>query len=154
VTKRVPIVTADSQGADEALDLIRRLAVDVGPRRPCSHEEKRAAQLLERWLDERRVAAECEHFDGYASFGYPYALIMGAALAGGLLQRRGRRLGDVLAAASLAVAALEGDLRVTPLSDLLSSAGRVSTSSERSMRPVKAVKPSASAPIWIRHGPA
>ena len=120
MTEKAELVRAGPEGVDEALELIRRLAVHVGPRRPCSHEEKRAAQLLERWLDERRVAAECEHFDGYASFGYPYALIVGAALAGGLLQRRGRRLGDVLAAASLAVAALEGDLRVTPLSDLLS----------------------------------
>src|SRR4051812_17555624 len=100
MTEKAALVRADPEGVDEALELIRRLAVDIGSRRPCSHEEKRAAQLVERWLDERRVAAECEHFDGYASFGYPYALIMGAALGGGLLQRRGRRLGDVLAAAS------------------------------------------------------
>jgi acetylornithine deacetylase/succinyl-diaminopimelate desuccinylase-like protein len=112
-------VATHSQTVEETLDLIRRLAVDIGPRRPCSDEEKQAAELLERWLGEHGVTAERESFDGYASFGHPYALIMGAALVGGLLQRRGRRLGDVLAAVSLAIGALEGDLRFTPLSDLL-----------------------------------
>jgi Peptidase family M28 len=113
-------VALDSRGTDEALDLIRRLAIDIGPRPPCSDEESKAAQLLERWLHERGVTATREPFDGYATFGYPYGLIMGVALAAGLLQRGGRWLGDLLAAASLATAALEGDLRVTPLSDLLS----------------------------------
>jgi acetylornithine deacetylase/succinyl-diaminopimelate desuccinylase-like protein len=113
-------VTVDPQGAGDALDLIRALSVDVGPRRPCSAEEKAAAELLERWLTERGVAAEREPFRGYATFGQPYALIMMAALAGALLQRRGRRLGDLLALESLVVGALEGDLRVAPLSRLLS----------------------------------
>jgi hypothetical protein len=117
---RVQAVAVDSHGAGEALGLIRALSVGIGPRRPCSPEEKAAAKLLERWLEERGVDAWREHFAGYSSFGYPYALIMGAALAGGLLQRRGRRLGGVLPAVSLAVAAIEGDLRMTPLSDLLS----------------------------------
>lgn len=117
---RVPGVAVDSRGVEEALDLIRRLAVDIGPRRPCSAEETLAAELVERWLRNHGITASQESFDGYASFGYPYALIMGAALAGGLLQRRRRRLGGILAAVSLAIAALEGDLRRTPLSDLLS----------------------------------
>jgi acetylornithine deacetylase/succinyl-diaminopimelate desuccinylase-like protein len=113
-------VAVDSQGAGQALDLIRALSVDIGPRRPCSPEEKAAAAMLEQWLAERGVEARREHFQAYATFGYPYALIMGAALAGGLLQRRGRRLGDVLPAVSLALAAIEGDLRFTPLSRALS----------------------------------
>jgi hypothetical protein len=124
-------------GADEALGLIRALSVDIGPRRPCSDDEKRAAELLERWLAERDVDGGGEAFRGYASFGHPYALIMGTALAGAMLQRRGRRLGDLLSAAGLAIAALEGDLRFTPLSDLLSRrpslnvVGRVPAAGER-----------------------
>jgi hypothetical protein len=113
-------VEVDSRGTERALELIRALSVEIGPRRPCSQAEKGAALLLEQWLVERGVDARREHFTGYSSFGYPYALIMGAALAGGLLQRAGRRSGDVLPAASLAIAMLEGDLRVTPLSRLLS----------------------------------
>jgi acetylornithine deacetylase/succinyl-diaminopimelate desuccinylase-like protein len=112
-------VAVHSHGAGEARDLIRALSVGIGPRRPCSPAEKAAAALLERWLLERGVRARREPFAGYSSFGYPYALIMGAALAGGLLDRHGRKAGPVLAMASLAVAAAEGDLRFTPLSDLL-----------------------------------
>jgi acetylornithine deacetylase/succinyl-diaminopimelate desuccinylase-like protein len=102
-----------------ALDLIRALSAEIGPRRPCSEAEKRAAELLERWLGERGVEAWREYFSGYATFGLPYGPIMGVALVGGLLQRGERRLGGLLAAGSLAVATLEGDLRVTPLSRLL-----------------------------------
>jgi peptidase M28-like protein len=109
-----------SRGVEEALDLIRVLSVDVGPRRPCSEAEKGAALLLAQWLAGHGVEARREHFTGYSSFGYPYGLIMGVALAGGLLQLAGRRSGDLLPAASLAIGTLEGDLRVTPLSDLLS----------------------------------
>ena len=90
------------------MELIRALSVDIGPRRPCSDAEKHAAELLEAWLGKRGVDARREPFPGYATFGQPYGIILGAALAGGLLQRRGRRLGDLLTAASLAVGTLEG----------------------------------------------
>src|SRR3954469_19468854 len=102
-----------------AIDLIRALSAEIGPRRPCSEAEKHAAELLERWLGERGVEAWRESFAGYATFGLPYGLIMGVALVGGLLQRREGPLGGLLAAGSLAVATLEGDLRLTPLSRLL-----------------------------------
>jgi Peptidase family M28 len=105
---------------DAALSLIRNLSEEIGPRRPCSPQEKVAAEHLHRWLAERGVAAALEPFEGYASFGLPYGLIFGTALAGGLVQRRGARLGDLLALAALAAGALEGDLRHTPVSDLLS----------------------------------
>jgi hypothetical protein len=103
-----------------ALGLIRQLSVDLGPRRPCSEAEKQAAQRLESWLTERGVEAWREPFRGYPSFGHPYGLIMATALAGAVLRRRRRRLGDALAMASLTSAALEGELRLTPLSDMLS----------------------------------
>jgi hypothetical protein len=106
--------------AQRALDLIDMVASEIGPRRPCSAEEARAGRELVSWLNERGVDARLEEFRGYSSFGYPYALIFGAGLAGGLAQRRGRRAGDVLATAAFAVLVLEGDLRLTPLSRLLS----------------------------------
>ena len=126
-----------SEGTTAALDLVRRLSEDIGPRRPCSPAEKQAADLLEGWLAERGVEAGLEPFDGYASFGQPYGVIMSTALAGGLLQQRGRRMGDLLAAGSLLTAALEGELRFTPLSDALARRpsvnvlGRVPAAGER-----------------------
>jgi acetylornithine deacetylase/succinyl-diaminopimelate desuccinylase-like protein len=110
---------------DEALGVIELLATSIGPRRPCSEAEKRAAGALVGWLRERGVEARTEEFTGYASFGYPYGLLFGASLAGGLLQRAPRaaprRTGAALAALSAAIASAEGDLRWTPLSDALST---------------------------------
>jgi Peptidase family M28 len=110
---------------DEALGVIELLAKDIGPRRPCSEAEKQAAGALVAWLRERGVEARTEEFSGYASFGYPYGLLFGASLAGGLLQRArsgpARRIGAALAVLSAAVASAEGDLRWTPLSDVLST---------------------------------
>ena len=104
---------------EPALDLIRRLASGVGPRRPCSDAEKEAARVAVDWLAERGVQAEIEPFRGYSSFAQPYALILGTALAGALLQNSGRRGGNMLTLSAVAALALEGDLRATPVSDLV-----------------------------------
>ena len=118
-------VEVASPAVQEALEVIRLLADDVGPRRPCSDSEKRAANLLTVWLQERGVEAYTEEFAGYSTFAKPYALLFGASLAGGLLQRStrraARRAGTALAAGSALAGALEGDLRRTPLSDALST---------------------------------
>jgi peptidase M28-like protein len=112
--------------AQKALEVIRILAEDIGPRRPCSESEKLAADRLVVWLREHGVEAGREEFNGYSTFAKPYAVLFGASLAGGLLQRSAsrtlRRAGTALAAGSAAVGALEGDLRWTPLSDALSTA--------------------------------
>jgi Peptidase family M28 len=116
-------------GLTEALGVIELLATGIGPRRPCSEAEKRAGGALVDWLRERGVEARTEEFNGYASFGYPYGLLFGASLAGGLLQRAPRaaprRIGAALAALSAAIASAEGDLRWTPLSDALSTQSSV-----------------------------
>ena len=116
---------AAAPGLQAALDVIRTLASDIGPRRPCSENEKRAAAALVAWLKERDVDADVEEFDGYSTFANPYALLFGASLAGGLLQRsqsaRTRAAGAGLAISSAAAGLLEGDLRRTPVSDALSS---------------------------------
>jgi peptidase M28-like protein len=116
----VPESEALEQGAAPALELIQRLASGIGPRRPCSEAEAAAANVVVGWLAERGVPARIEHFTGYSSFAHPFGLMLGASLAGALLQRHGKRLGDLLAAGALAGIALEGDLRTTPVSDLLS----------------------------------
>jgi len=111
---------SDGHGAAPALELIRLLAKEIGPRRPCSEAEARASEALARWLRDRGVAAERERFEGYATFAAPYGVMLGTALAGGMLQERRPRLGGLVSAAALAALALEADLRVTPVSDLLS----------------------------------
>jgi hypothetical protein len=114
----VPPETVEHE-AGLALDLIRRLVSEVGPRRPCSEPEAKAAQTVVAWLAERGVDARIEPFRSYSSFAHPYGVMFGASLVGALLQRRGRRSGDALGLASLTALVLEGDLRKTPVSDLL-----------------------------------
>jgi hypothetical protein len=103
--------------------VIHLLASEIGPRRPCSPAEHAAADRLAAWLRAREVEARTEAFRGYSSFALPYAVLFTASLAGGLLERsrrRGwRRGGHGLALASVVAAALEGDLRRTPLSNAL-----------------------------------
>ena len=111
-----------SQHADRApaLDVIRLLAGEIGPRRSCSQAERRAAAALVEWLRERGVEATLEEFRGYSSFGHPYALMLGASLAGGLLSSRRPTAGAAVSIAALASLVAEADLRFTPVSDLLS----------------------------------
>ena len=117
-----PRVGRAAPALEEALGVIRLLASHIGPRRPCSDAEKRAAAEIVGWLGRRGVDAGTETFRGYSTFAKPYALMLGASLAGGLLQRAGReRLGTALALGGAAAAALEGDLRLTPVSDALST---------------------------------
>ena len=121
VADRVPSA-GDALG--EAMEVIRLLASEIGPRPSCSKAESEAAQRLAAWLQRRGADAHVEEFDGYTTFALPYGILFGAALGGGILQRSGRRPwrrgGDLVAAAALATAAVEGDLRWTPLSDALS----------------------------------
>ena len=116
------IEEAVTREAGLALDLIGRLSSGIGPRRPCSEAEAQAAQLAIDWLAEHGVKADVEPFRGYASFAHPYGLILGASLVGTLLQKRRRRTGNALTLGALTAFALEGDLRVTPISDLVARA--------------------------------
>src|SRR5687767_5449172 len=112
LTLEDPRVGTAAPALEEALRVIRLLASDIGPRRPCSDAEKRAAGEIVRWLGRRGVEARTEEFRGYTTFGKPYALLLGASLAGGLLQRAGRtRAGTALALGSAIAATLESDLR-------------------------------------------
>lgn len=109
---------------EEAMEVIRLLASEIGPRPSCSEAEREAAHRLAAWLQRHGADARVEEFDGYTTFALPYGILFGASLGGGILQRssspRMRRTGELLAVAALAAAALEGDLRWTPLSDALS----------------------------------
>ena len=110
------------------------------------------------WLRDRGVEAQTEEFRGYSTFGKPYALLFGASLAGGLLQRsrnRGaRRAGDVLAVASAIAATLESDLRWTPLSDALSREPSVNVVAQRARRGTDAATRLSGAVISTPAAPA
>lgn len=129
---------AEHSAVDEMLGLTRLLALEIGPRRPCSQAEHAAAEAIRDWLAERRIEARLQPFRGYASFGYPFGAILGVALAGGLLQKRRPLLGTSIVAASIAAAALEQDLRRTPISDLFST--RDSANVVATIRPTDRVR--------------
>ncbi len=100
------------------MEWIRALATGIGPRRPTSGAERRAAELAAERLRSAGLEAELEDFQGYASFGYPFLALLGVGLLPGLARRRALRAG--LAALAAAGLASEGSLRWTPLSDALS----------------------------------
>ena len=92
----------------------------MGPRRPATEAEGRAAELLLERLGERGVAARIEPFRGFSTFGLPIGGITAAALLPGVLPRRRRALRSAIAAGATGLLALEGGLVRTPLSDALS----------------------------------
>lgn len=104
------------------MHLIEVLAADLGPRRPTSAGERAARERMLAELESDGVAARIEPFMGYASFGYPFGVVLGLGLAPAALSPARRRLRSALALASGLGLALEGDLRVTPISRLLSRA--------------------------------
>ena len=77
----------------EALEVIRLLASEIGPRRPCSTAERRAGEALADWLRQRDLGAQLEEHRGYSTFATPYGLLFGAAFIAGLVQPRHPRTG-------------------------------------------------------------
>ncbi|MBM3667493.1 MAG: M28 family peptidase [Actinobacteria bacterium] len=105
---------------ERLLAWIRLLADEVGPRRPTSAGERRAAELVRTRLAERGLEAEIEPFRGYSTFAGPFGVILALAVAPALLPRRRRALRALLSSASVAGLLSEGGLTRTPLSDALS----------------------------------
>lgn len=102
------------------LDWVRLLADEVGPRRPTSPGERRAAELVRDGLREAGVEAELEPFRGYSTFAAPSGALAASALAPVLLPPRRRLLRALPAAAAACALVAEGSLVRTPLSDALS----------------------------------
>ena len=96
------------------------LCDQVGPRRPTSQGESVAAMAMRTQLRAKRIEAEVEPYPGYSSFAWPYGLILLTALAPALMPSRMRGLRAVTAIKAAVLLSLEGELRVTPVSDLLS----------------------------------
>lgn len=113
--------TADAETRDGAalLEWIRLLADEIGPRRPTSGSERRAAESLAARLRSAGVDAAIEPFRGYSTFSLPFAMTMGAAIAPEAVPRGRRAARSALAALAAAALVTEGSLERTPLSDLL-----------------------------------
>jgi peptidase M28-like protein len=113
-----PSATATS----ELMEWISLLADDVGPRRPTSTAERRAAGLVAERLRERGVEASLEPFRGYSSFGLPFGLTLATAITPSLLPARRRRLRSALASLAAGALVSEGSLTTSPLTEALSRA--------------------------------
>lgn len=101
----------------QPLELIGALSEGIGPRRPTSDAERRAAELLGAELAEAGAAVGVEEFAGYDTFARPYGVIAALAVASGLPGRSGPRW--ALGALSAALLVSEGGLVRAPLSDLM-----------------------------------
>lgn len=112
--------TEQASERERLLAWIRLLAEEIGPRRPTSAAEARAAEAVRARLEVRGLDAGLERFDGYATFAAQFGVVLALGVAPALLPRRARLARATLAAASAAGLLTEGGLAATPISDALS----------------------------------
>jgi hypothetical protein len=100
---------------ESALEWVRLLADEIGPRRPTSAAEHRAAELIADRLSKRGLAVEQRPFDAYSTFAEPYGAALGVALLGMPFAGRRPLLASALAAAGAALTSAEDGLIQRPL---------------------------------------
>lgn len=113
------MIAREPEPGARAYALIQLLAGEIGPRRPGSQAEARAAEAISRALGAAGIEARLESFAAYASFGYPYGVIAALALAPAALPRHRAVLRGAIGAVAAALLAAEGGLRRSPVSELL-----------------------------------
>jgi hypothetical protein len=101
---------------DRAVEVVRILSDEIGPRPPCSLNERAAGDLIEAELSVSGLTPRREWFSSTRSFGTTYSLILGMALASGCLERRSRKLASLLGLSAAALGALEA--RFSPRSPM------------------------------------
>ncbi|MGH2957567.1 MAG: M28 family metallopeptidase [Solirubrobacterales bacterium] len=104
----------------EAMQWVRLLADEIGPRRPTGPAERLAAERVRDELGSEGLAAQLEEFRGLSTFAAPVGAVVGMALAAGALPRRRWLARSLLAAAAGAHLIVEGGLVRTPVTDVLS----------------------------------
>jgi hypothetical protein len=114
---RVATDRATEPGA--ALDWVRLLTDEIGPRRPTGPAERRAAELVADRLSKRGIAVEQQPFSGYPTFAWPYGAALAVALLGMPIARTRPRVASTLAAAGAALTSAEDGLVQRPLTRLL-----------------------------------
>jgi hypothetical protein len=112
--------TTDTAVSHEmALDWVRLLADEVGPRRPTGPAERRAAELVADRLSKQGITVEQRPFDGYSTFALPYGVSLGVALLGLPVAKTRPLVASALAAAGAALISSEDGLRNRPLTRAL-----------------------------------
>ncbi|HSD23910.1 MAG TPA: M28 family peptidase [Solirubrobacterales bacterium] len=107
-------IEADTAEAG-AMEWVRLLAEEVGPRRPTGAGERRAAELVAAGLAKRGLSPEQRSFSGYPTFALPYGFALAVALAGLPIARRRPLAAAALAAAGAALTSAEDGLVNRPL---------------------------------------
>ena len=105
--------TAAQEGA--ALEWVRLLADEIGPRRPTGPAERRATELVADRLAKRGLKVEQRPFDGYSTFAEPYGAALAIAVLGLPLARRRPWAASALAGAGAALTSAEDGLVSRPL---------------------------------------
>jgi Peptidase family M28 len=102
-----------------ALEWVRLLSEEVGPRRPTGPAERHAAELIADRLSKRGIAVEQRTFPAYSTFALPYGAALAVALLGMPVARRRHLVASALATAGAALTATEDGLMTRPLTRLL-----------------------------------
>ncbi len=111
--------THTKAGHETALEWVRLLADEIGPRRPTGPAERRATELVADRLSRNGLSVEQRPFQGYETFAEPYGVALAVALAGIPLARRRPWLATGLAAAGASLTAAEDGLIRRPLTRLM-----------------------------------
>ena len=108
-------VTDTTVQDEAALEWVRLLVDEVGPRRPTGPAERRAAELVADRLSKRGLTVEQRPFDAYSTFALPYGAALAIALLGMWSARRRPLIASALAAAGAALTSAEDGLITRPL---------------------------------------
>lgn len=103
------MISPDRVAVAIAREWITMLALEIGPRRPCSEAERAGAEALRERLEASGVPGpELRPFRSRASFGSVHGPVMAAGALAGLVGSRFPRAGMAMSALALAVGIDEG----------------------------------------------
>jgi hypothetical protein len=112
---RMSTATGTATREEAALEWVRLLSDEIGPRRPTGSAERKAAELVADRLSKRGLTVEQRPFDAYPTFALPYGTALGIALLGVPAARKRPLVASALAAAGAALTSAEDGLVNRPL---------------------------------------
>ena len=115
----MPVAVDTTAESEAALEWVRLLSEEIGPRRPTGAAERRAAELVADRLSKQGITVEKRPFDGYPTFALPYGIPLGVALLGLPAAKSRPLVASALAAAGGALISAEDGLIHRPLTRAL-----------------------------------